>query len=175
MLSHHNRPREQVGQTQVPTPWLLPAMHLRGPPWLGRQVRRGWPPPPPPPPVWGKGRSGDPRSPELLAGVALGEEEAGGADGTAQRAPAPAVRMLGCSDAQSLRAPATSPLPSPLSHLKRKGLWGRGTCRFLLAPGWAPAPLPPPPPAAVCRGAAGTPDGVAENAATLPGGEGWHG
>ncbi|CAI9163331.1 unnamed protein product [Rangifer tarandus platyrhynchus] len=27
----------------------------------------------------------------------------------------------------------------------------------------------------VCWGAVGTPDGVAENAATLPGGEGWHG
>ncbi|KAM7334217.1 hypothetical protein ACRRTK_007537 [Alexandromys fortis] len=94
-------------------------------------------------------------------------EEAGGSDWHC-----PGGRLLqpfGCSSSTRGRRAPAAPFASPLPHLERQGRWGRGTCRFLLAPGWAPAPLPPPPPAAVCRGATGTPDGVAENAATLPG------
>ena len=120
----------------------------------------------------GKGRTLETlRGPVLLArAVPWG----GGQAGTAQTVPAPSV-----GDARSflLKHKSTChPLPQPPAPPRvLKGRGGRGTCHFSLALGGHLPHCPLPPPAAVFWGAAGMPDGVAENAATLPGGEGWHG
>lgn len=71
----------------------------------------------------------------LALSVLWGRRQGRGQAGTARAVTLPSVPR-----------PAEPAAPSqPPVHLQSDRTWGRGTCRFFLALGWAPAPSPRPP------------------------------